>query len=250
MKPRLNAITPVLILLFIGGFAISITGCKTGEAKGAGFVEKSNMVNDPSVPFQKVWKKPGFDKSTYARLYVAPVNTQYMLTMTDWQKGMREEDLKSDLASLAVFTQDAVKKAFREDPAQRMQILDNPTKDKDALIIEIALIEVVPSKVALNALGMAPFGIGLTVNVVRKIAKDTSTCAFEARIRDAATGEVVATMADREAQQLSVVSVRGLTWYSNAETIIKQWADQFVKIANRKPGETVEDVKGFTLKPW
>jgi hypothetical protein len=113
-----------------------------------------------------------------------------------------------------------------------------------------AIIEVVPSKVALNALGYAPFGIGLTVNAVRMVAKDTSTCACEVRIRDASTNEVVAMMADREAQQLAVVSVRGLTWYSNAETIITQWAEQLVQVANRKPGNSVKDVDAFTLKPW
>ena len=57
-------------------------------------------------------------------------------------------------------------------------------------------------------------------------------------------------VADREAEQQAAVSVRGLTWYSHAHSIIGTWADQFVKTANRKPGETVEDTKSFTLKPW
>jgi len=238
------------MLLCLGLLMVGLAGCKTGEAKDAGFVKKSDMAKDPSVPFQKSWKKPGFDKSTYTKLYVAPVNTAYMLKNTEWQKGERVGSFESDVEKLAVYTQDHIKTAFREDPSQRMQILDAPTTEADALIVEIALIEVVPSKVTLNALGMAPFGIGMAISAVRAVAKDTSTCAFEGRIRIASTGEVVATMADREAQQVAPVSVRGLTWYSNAETIIKQWADQFVKIANRKPGETVKDVDAFTLKPW
>ena len=130
------------------------------------------------------------------------------------------------------------------------RILDIASGYEPALILEAAIVEVVPSKVALNALGYAPFGIGLTVNAVRMVANDTSTCAMEARIRDASTKEIVATVADREAQQLAVVSVRGLTWYSNAETIITQWSQQLVQVANRKPGETVKDVDTFTLKPW
>jgi hypothetical protein len=236
--------------LCLSGAAIGFSGCKTGEAKGAGFVNKADMAKDPSLPFQKSWKKPGFDKSKYTKLYVAPVNTDYMLKNTEWQEGARKDEFPADLAKLATFTQDAIRKAFREDPVQRMQVLDAPTKDADALVVEVALIEVVPSKVALNALGYAPFGIGMAINAVRAIEKDVSTCAFEGRIVDAATGEIMATMADREAQQFAPVSVRGLSWYSNAETIITQWAGQFVKIANRKPGETVEDVEAFTLKPW
>ena len=250
MIRRFKPLIAVCLLLGLCGLITVLSGCKTGEAKAAGFVDKSTMAKDPSLPFQKSWKKPDFDKSKYSKLYVAPVNTDYMLTMTEWQESSRKNEFKSDLAKLAVFTQNAIKKAFREDPVQRMEVLDSPAKTPDTLTVEIALIEVVPSKVALNALGYAPFGVGLAINTVRAIEKDVSTCAFEGRIRDAATGEIVATMADREAQQYAPVSVRGLTWYSNAETIITQWADQFVKVANRKPGETVKDVDAFTLKPW
>jgi hypothetical protein len=114
----------------------------------------------------------------------------------------------------------------------------------------MALTEVVPSKVVLNALGYAPFGIGLAIKAVRGIAQDVSTVAFEARLHQASTREVVAMMADREAEQKALVSVQGLTWYSHTHSIIDAWADQFVKVANRKPGETVEDTKQFTLKPW
>ena len=66
-------------------------------------------------------------------------------------EGMRKEDFEKDVAHLAVYTQDAIKKAFREDPNQRMQVLDAPTSDPDALILEAAIVEVVPSKVALNS---------------------------------------------------------------------------------------------------
>jgi hypothetical protein len=248
MGDRLDTWKHAILLLSL--CLSSIAGCKAGEAPSAGYVDKSVMYNDPSLPFQRVWVKPGFDKSQYTKVYVAPVNTAYMLQMTDWQEGMRKEDFKTDVAKLAVFTQETIKKAFRDDPNHRFEVLDDPSADPGTLVVELAIVEVVPSKVALNALGYAPFGIGLGVTAVRAIANDTSTCAFEARIRDASTQELVATMADREAQQLAVVTVRGFTWYSNAETIITQWSQQFVQIANRKPGETVKDVSSFTLKPW
>ena len=35
-----------------------------------------------------------------------------------------------------------------------------------------------------------------------------------------------------------------------AEGIIEEWAGQFVKFANRRPGEIVKDTSPFTLKPW
>jgi len=250
MISQLKRFKQVCVPLSLCALAIDFAGCKADEANDAGFVDKSVMTNDPSLPFQRTWKKPGFDKSKYTKLYVAPVNTTYMLQHTDWQKGANTAEVEKDVAKLAVFTQDVIKKAFREDPNHRMTILESPSTAPDALIVEVALIEVVPSKVALNALGYAPFGIGLTITAVRSIAKDTSTAAFEARIRDASTQVVVAMMADRESEQVAAVSVRGLTWYSHAETMITHWAGQFVQVANRKPGETVKDTDVFTLKPW
>jgi hypothetical protein len=250
MAAHLKNVTRACVLLSLWALALGMAGCKTDEAKSAGFVDKLDMSKDPSIPFQRSWKKPDFDLSKFTKLYVAPVNTDYMLKMTEWDKGVRKEDFEKDVAELAVYTRDEVKKAFREDPKHRMQVLDAPTTDPDALVVELAIIEVVPSKVVLNALGFVPFGVGMTLNAVRFIAKDTSTCAFEGRIRVASTREIVAKLADREAQQMAIVSVRGLTWYSSAKTIITQWSGQFVEIANRKPGETVKDTEVFTLKPW
>jgi hypothetical protein len=57
-------------------------------------------------------------------------------------------------------------------------------------------------------------------------------------------------LADREAEQKAVVSVRGLTWYSHAQAIISQWATQFVQMSNQKPGEVIKDSDPFTLQPW
>ena len=125
-----------------------------------------------------------------------------------------------------------------------------PTEAPDALVLEVAITEVVPSKVTLNALGYAPFGVGIAVKAIRGIAKDRSSVAMEARLRDASTGEILATAADREAEQATLVSARGLTWYSHAHGIVDAWARQFAQVANRRSGEVIEDTKIFTLKPW
>jgi hypothetical protein len=226
------------------------TGCKADSAPAAGFADNDAATKDPSLPFHRVWRKPGIDWSHYKKLYVADVNTSYMLKMTEWNKGLKREEIERDVRHLAVYTRDRVRGDFRDDPMHRFVVLDAPSTDPDALTFEIAIIEVVPSKVVINALGYAPFGIGMGVTAARMVMKDESSCAFEARGRDGASGEVVFTVADREAQQLTVVDARGMTWYSHAEGIIDDWSKQFVKIANRRPGETVEDTSQFRLKPW
>lgn len=239
------------IMLVIVGLAVSaMIGCKAKEAANTGFTQSEIMEKDPEVPFHKVWRKPGVDFKRYSKLYVADVNTEFMLKSTDWQKGERKNEIEQDVKKLGVFTKTAIEKAFNEDTQRRFVVLSAPTRDADAMIFEVAITEVVPSKVVLNALGYVPFGIGLTISAVRMIADDKSSVAFEARVLDASTREVIAMAADRESQQYAPISVRGLTWYSHAESAITDWAKQFVQIANRKPGETVKDTDPFTLKPW
>jgi hypothetical protein len=247
LSMRLKSASTVASIVLLCTF---LSGCKTGAAPSTGFTEPKMMSNDPSLPFHKVWRKPGTDFSTYKKIYVASINTDYMLEQTEWQKGMRQEEIRRDVEQLATYTRDALRTAFRNDPDRRFVVLAGPSQDPDVLRFEFAIVEVVPSKVVLNALGYVPFGIGLTVNAVRMVAQDRSTIAFEARGRDASTGEIVFMAADREAQQTTVVDLRGLTWYSHAYGIIDDWAKQFVQIANRHPGATVEDTSAFRLQPW
>jgi hypothetical protein len=230
--------------------AAMLAGCRAKPAPSAGFADPELMAYDPSLPFNRFWRKPDVDWKRYDTLYVAEVNTSYMLAMTDWQKGERKEQIERDVHTIAIYTRDALKKAFREDPNHRFQVVDAPTEDSKALVLEMALIQLVPSKVALNALGYAPFGVGLGVSAVRGAANDKSTVAFEARIRDAATGDILMLAADREAEQAAIIDLRAFTWYTHAHAIIDSWSKQWVKVIEQKPGEKIKDVDTFRLLPW
>ena len=227
-----------------------IAGCRAAPARNAGFADPKMMKTDPDVGFNKFWRKPGVNWNQYTQIYVAPVNTSYMLKMTDWQKGERKDQIEQDVRDLAVRARGTIKKAFREDPHHRFRVLDNPTQDPDALVLEVALTEIVPSKILLNAAGYAPFYVGEGITVTRFIADDKSTAAFEARVRDAHTGEIILLAADREAEQLAPVDIRGFTWYGDVEGIIAEWSKQFVQISNSKPGEKVAPMPTFRLEPW
>jgi hypothetical protein len=236
--------------LCVVGVMLVLVGCKAKPAQSVGFADAQLMKADRSVPFQKFWRKPDVEWERYRKVYVADVNTDYMLTLTEWQKGERKKEITKDVRDLGVYTREAIKKAFREDPNHRFEVLDAPTNDSRALVFEMALIEVVPSKVMLNALGYAPFGVGLGLKALRAIGNDKSTVAFEARLRDAGTGNVVMLAADREAEQAAVADLRALTWYSHAQGIVNDWSKQFVRVVAAKPGEKIKDTDGFRLLPW
>lgn len=46
------------------------------------------------------------------------------------------------------------------------------------------------------------------------------------------------------------IDLTRLTWYGPAKSVMDRWAEQFVQIANRKPGEVVTDPVPLTLRPF
>jgi hypothetical protein len=235
--------TLLLACLFIG--------CKAAPAPSVGFADPGTLKSaDPNAPFNKFWRKPGVNWNDYTSIYVADVNTAYMLKLTDWQAGERRADIERDVKNIADYGRDTLKKSLRADPHHRLIVLDAPTNAPHTLVLEVALVQVVPSKVLLNVLDYAPFFIGTGLTVARTIADDKSSAAFEARVRDASTGEVVMLAADREEEQVAPVNLRGLTWYSDVDGIIDDWSRQVVLLANSKPGEKVEAAPTFRLLPW
>ncbi|HUB26297.1 MAG TPA: DUF3313 family protein [Tepidisphaeraceae bacterium] len=239
---------------FRGWIAIAclaaLAGCKAAPAPSAGFADPKLLKPDPNVPFDKYWHDSQVTWSGYTQIYIADVDTEYMLKTTDWQQGERKGEIEKDVAKLAVFMRDSLKKAFRDDPKHRYRVVDAPLHDPHTLILETALIEVIPSKVTLSALELAPFYVGTGVAIFRTASNDHSLAAFEARERDAATGKIIALAADCEEQQYAIIDVRSLTWYSDVDGIIDEWSQQFVQIANQKPGQKIEGASTFRLLPW
>jgi hypothetical protein len=155
-------------------------------------------------------------------------------------------DVQKDIEELAQYFHDQVVKDFKEDPKRRFQVIASPAQHKQkALRLELALVEIDPSMPVLHAAGWAVIGGSTAAGVVNQ-----RRAAFEGRLRDLQTGEVVATFADRDMQDVGPIDMTRMTWYGPAKGIMAQWAKQFVQIANRKPGEVITDPTAFTLKPF
>ena len=201
------------------------------------------------LPFQKVWIKEGVDFKNYQALVVAPVNTQYMEKM-DWMHRLSSVNIltnvKKDIQGLAVYFRDQVITDFTNDPQHRFQVLDYPAQQtQSTLQLELALIEVDPSEPLLHAAGWLTMGGGTAAAVINK-----RTAAFEGRLRDLSSNEIIATFADRDMQDVDPLDLTRLTWYGPAKQIMDQWAHQFVQIANRKPGEAITDPIAFSINPF
>jgi hypothetical protein len=250
MKRPASRATFVLILFVAAWGAV---GCieKAKPASPAGFIPDKELEKPSDLPFQKAWRKKDLDWAHYRQIYVAPWNTEHLREMNWWEKLERGEKVKEDAKELAGYARAVFEEAFRKDPKHRFTVVDQP--GPDVLVAEFALIEVVPNKVVLDALGYAAgpaVGAAGTVAANVQTATTHSTVAFEARMKDGGTNDVVAMFADRESEKFSLVNVKDLTWYGHAKAILREWADQFVKITNKQPGEIVKDSAPFDLRPW
>ncbi|MGZ8096646.1 MAG: DUF3313 family protein [Methylosarcina sp.] len=251
----------MLPFCLIGGLLVGCSAIQTGSneikavavepAPDAGFIEHpERQSKHADLPFQKAWIKPGSRLSAYKGLTVAPVNTRYMMEM-DWLHKMSSvnvvSDVKEDIEELAQYFHEQVVKDFKEDPNHRFEIIEYAGQQSGPVLrLELALIEIDPSQPVLHALSWAgPPGTGTAAGVINQ-----RRAAFEGRLRDLQTGEVVATFADRDMADAGPLDLTRLTWYGPAKGIMDQWSEQFVQIANRKPGELVNDPVPFTLRPF
>ena len=228
-----------------------IKGATVQPAPDAGFIpHPERQTEHAGLPFQKVWMKPGFDKNNYKALIVAPVDTRYMLEM-DWLHKMSSanwvSDVKKDTAELAQYFHDQVETEFRNDPHHKFLVVQSPSHTKLPLLrLELALVEIDPSQPVLHAMSWAgPPGSGTAAGAINQ-----RRAAFEGRLRDVKTNEIVATFADRDMADVGPIDLTRLTWYGPAKGIMDRWAKQFVQVANRKPGEIVNDPTPFTLRPF
>ena len=226
-------------------------------APDSGFLEKSEKMAPHRArdPFDRSWVSENLDWASYDELYVAPVDTTHVLAQSLWEKvNLRQHAVQDDIRELGSELRKRIVEAFRDDPKHHFQIVDDPNAiGERGVVLEVALVQLVPNKAGLGLLGLAawaaPLEVGVPVGAVAAFA-DRGSVAFELRARDASTGDVIAMAADRETGAMRVIDLRSVTWYGNAHEIFGQWAQQMVDIANTPISEQVKHSRYFTLLPW
>lgn len=241
-------------LTLVVGIAAGCKMMKADPAPDSGFLaEPENMEeNRERAPFHRMWAEPTFDALGYDSILVAPVNTDFVLEQSTWAKANpRNIRIDEDLEKIALEMRETVIEAFREAEENRLAIVDTPG-DK-TLILELALTELVPSKAFLGLIGVAAFAappvVGAPAGAAAAMVND-GWMAIEGRVRDGDTRRVVAMFADREKAKTRILDLQAVTWYGHAHEIIRDWAGQFVQLANTPKDVQVEDSSAFTLKPW
>lgn len=232
-------LSSVRALCALASVVICFAGCRAKALPDSGFLDKPELVKpDSKLPFNAAWIKDDANLLGYKKVYIAPVDTTHLLKLDWWQRAaIAPGDQQQWAQDLAKYFQDKMKEQFTDGDDNKYQVVDTP--DDETLIVELAIVEVVPTKVWLNAIGYALLG-----------AVDQGETGFEGRLRDGKTKQVIAEFKDHEYGQFDVVSVRDLEWAGHSRHTIRVWTDQLEQTCNLPPEGAVSAMSPVTLLPW
>jgi len=197
----------------------------------------------------------------FAEVYVAPVNTDYVMAQNIWEKAtlanVSKDDVRKNVDLLANYMRNAFIKEFQNDRKKRFRVVEKP--GQDTLILEMAIVQLVPSKSELQALSLVPVGfvglIGTGVMaggsaVTHSEDQGKGVIAIEGRTRDGASGEVICMFADRQHPPTAILDIKALFWWEPAKPICDGWAKQFVEFETSPPGTTIKNMSNFQFLVW
>jgi len=253
-------------LLFITLFFIS---CKAVEAPSAGFIKNPEvMYKDPMLPFHKVWFYKYLNLLNYNRIIIKPIKLRYLNESGDIERLNARYYMgytKKDEDYVVKYMREEFIRKFKAVPNNRFKVVNN--RGYGTLVLEMAIVELVPTKAELNAAGDAfvfvpigPIPLSILITLITLPIKTVlggvfesgfkSHIAFEGVVRDSMTNKIILAYADREAEKASLVNVKDYTYFAHVRSIISEWALQTVKMLNRTNNDKIEDSSAFVFQPW
>ena len=117
------------------------------------------------------------------------------------------------------------------------------------LKIELALVQLKPTNVAGNVLST---GAGAVVPGVSIVASQFTHggIAFEAKLRNSQTGELLAEYADSQKDKMSLLSFRDYSANAHSRRAIQDWARQMEELTSTPANHKVPGAMRLTLNPF
>ncbi len=231
MKPAALPLFAVSVLLALGLASCGLEQATTRpeptkflKSTGTDMAQRSAR-----LPFDHSWLNPQVDMAKYKNIVIRTVTTAY-LRSEKWEesKSATIPDKRAYLkrcTALARYWDMSLAKAFSSPLCMFYKTRD--THQPGTLILEVALTEVrfdrqVP---ATNGPDISPGGVISAVT-------GPPTCAFESRTRDAATGQLVTTAADRRGPDIKVLPNEKQSFAKPNEDICDEWSRQLMQRSN------------------
>lgn len=216
MKKKSTFILAVLIGLCLVVFG----GCAKNEMQQAGFLQDySQLEEDPFGYADGYFEKDNVNWSGYEKVIIDQV--MFFLKEDAEYKGFDPDDFNQ----LAKYWNDSMVKSM----GQSYQIVNEPSPN--TLRLRLAITNLVPGKPAAGAVTTV-VPVGLAASTLKKAATGThigmGEASFEAEIRDAQTGEVLAAGINSSAGAKYKVA-KSVTKWGQVEGIFDVWSNNLRK---------------------
>ena len=234
-------------------FAMGAVGCAVQErtkALPSIYLEDRDVtVTDKTLPFKHAWIDPKLPEENYTNVYFRTV-TADKLPEGAWEGSKstfltKESEYKKLAGELAEYFKAELIQSVSSYPNGVMSVVESP--QPRGLILDIAFTELEFSHPIQKAgIMLVPIpGTSVLFNAV-----SDPHVAFAARIYDAPSGKLIATLADRRFPPTRLFDVNRITLTSSAREICQTWAEIIAEGLNRERFADVPDRGFFAILPW
>lgn len=214
------------------------------------FLEDRDLTQtDKTLPFKHAWIDPNLPPESYTNVFFRKV-TADTLPADGWEASKsifltKESEYKKLANDLADYFKQELVSAVSTYPKGVVTVVESP--QPRGVIFDIALTELEFSHPIQKAgIMLVPIpGSSVIFNAV-----SDPHVAFAARVYDAQTGKLIATLADRRFPPTRLLDVNRLTLSSSAREICQTWADIIAEGLNRERFADVPDRGFFAILPW
>lgn len=219
--------------------SVMLSGCATkGHVPDTGYVkDPEQMTKSKKYPFNRQWFNAEVDWAAFDEVYIPPVNIDHLKHLSWWQQASLDGDLNKSAEELAHYTRVQFQDAFRKSKG-RFTVVNAP--GPNVLVIELAIVELVPTKAWLNTIEFAG----------AFMAFDKGFTAIESRMRDGGNGKIIATVADGESGRSTVFSGADFTWWGHTKNTIEYFAKTFEEVLADDWQQRVSSRSSFALVTW
>ncbi len=201
-----------------------------------------------NLPFQHSWRNPNFTKTGFTSIYYKPIRVD-LIDKGQWERSAStlirsEQGYIEKAQEIADYFHVELIDKTRDFKPKKFLVLKEP--NRKSVVVEIVLTEIEFSHPLARAASLAaPVpGTGPALTAITD-----PHVAFAARITDAETGALIATIADRKFGLARIIDLNKLTVSSSAREVTSLWAQSIAETLQGR-GLTEVSEKRLDWKLW
>ena len=224
---------------------------KSSEAPDYGFISMPELLkkNKTRAAFNKSWIADSKiymkvkDNSKY--IYIKPVNVDLLAKELSKEIDDQEElqHRIEEAQEVSDYFYHKLRLIINHSEDFPLELVDKPREN--TLSLELAIVELVPTNVAINALGTIAGFFVPGGGLIKLTAK--SKVAMEGLVKEKVLLEE---FKDREGEKTSFFTVRDFQRYAHVRESVDDWSMQLVNLLSSPVKEELEDSSSFSFNPF